>query len=74
MRNVEPLKRIFGRDKSVIFVDNERVFEEALKKGRYKEYFVDMFGGDFGHCTYKGNELLAQNIAGVILGEVFGNQ
>jgi hypothetical protein len=30
-----------------------------------------MFGGDFGHCTPKGNMLLAQNIADVILGEVF---
>jgi len=32
----------------------------------------DMFGGDFGHCTQKGNKLLAGNIADVILKEVFG--
>jgi hypothetical protein len=32
---------------------------------------VDMFGGDFGHCTEKGNQLLAQNIADTILKEVF---
>jgi hypothetical protein len=30
-----------------------------------------MFAGDFGHCTVKGNTLLAQNIADVILREVF---
>jgi len=30
-----------------------------------------MFGGDFGHCTPKGNRLLATNIADVILKEVF---
>jgi tetratricopeptide (TPR) repeat protein len=71
VRNLGPLKKIFENDKDVIFVDNERVFKEALRKGSYKEYFRDMFAGDFGHCTQKGNELLAQNIADVILREVF---
>jgi Flp pilus assembly protein TadD len=71
MRNMEPLKEIFEKDKGVIFVDNERVFKEAVRKGSYKEYFRDMFGGDFGHCTPKGNMLLAQNIADVILREAF---
>jgi tetratricopeptide (TPR) repeat protein len=71
MRNVNPLKRFFEKDQGVIFVDNERVFKEALRKGSYKEYFRDMFAGDFGHCTVKGNTLLAQNIADVILREVF---
>jgi Tfp pilus assembly protein PilF len=71
MRNVEPLKKIFEKDKGVIFVDNERVFTEAVKQSGYKEYFKDMFAGDFGHCTRKGNELLAQNIADVILREIF---
>jgi tetratricopeptide (TPR) repeat protein len=71
MRNLGPLKKIFENDKDVIFVDNERVFKEALRKGSYKEYFRDMFAGDFGHCTQKGNELLAQNITDVILREVF---
>ena len=70
MRNVGPLKRIFEKDNDVIFVDNERIFKEALRQGSYKEYFKDMFAGDFGHCTRKGNELLAQNIANVILKEV----
>ena len=70
MRDVEPLKKIFEKDKGVIFVDNERVFKEAVKRSSYQEYFKDMFAGDFGHCTRKGNELLAQNIANVILKEV----
>jgi tetratricopeptide (TPR) repeat protein len=74
VRNVEPLKRIFEKDKDVIFVDNERVFKEALRQGSYKEYFKDMFAGDFGHCTPKGNMLIAQNIAAVILKEVFNKQ
>ncbi len=71
VRSVESLKKIFKKDEGVIFVDNERVFKEALKKSGYREYFRDMFGGDFGHCTQKGNMLLAQNIANVILREVF---
>jgi tetratricopeptide (TPR) repeat protein len=71
LRNVDPLKSIFGKDKGVIFVDNEQVFKEAVKRSSFQEYFKDMFGGDFGHCTQKGNELLAQNLADVILREVF---
>ncbi len=72
VRNLEPLKKIFqGNDKGIIFVDNEKIFRDAIKKSSYKEYFVDMFAGDFGHCTDKGNKLLAENIANVILKEVF---
>ena len=73
MRDVEPLKKIFWKNKGVIFVDNESVFKEALKKGgyKYKEYFRDMFAGDFGHFAQKSKKLLTQNIADVILREVF---
>jgi hypothetical protein len=62
MRNIGPLKKIFWKNEGVIFVDNESVFKEALKKGgyKYKEYFRDMFAGDFGHFAQKSNELLAQ--------------
>ncbi|MDO8603001.1 MAG: hypothetical protein Q7O04_04035 [Candidatus Omnitrophota bacterium] len=67
MRNIKPLKEIFNSDKNIIFVDNEKIFKEALKKGNYKEYFIDMFFGDFGHCTSKGNRLLAEDIANEIL-------
>ncbi|MFA5168156.1 MAG: tetratricopeptide repeat protein [Candidatus Omnitrophota bacterium] len=74
MRHVKPLKEIFEKDEGVIFVDNEGIFKEALKKVSRKEYFRDMFAGDFGHCTEKGNQLLAENIANVILREVFHRQ
>ena len=73
MRNVEPLKKIFqGNDEGVIFVDNEKVFKDEVTNYGRQNVFRDMFGGDFGHCTEKGNRLLAQNIAKVILKEVFG--
>ncbi len=71
MRSIEPLKKIFQGREGIIFVDNEKIFKDALKMAGYKEYFRDMFGGDFGHCTVKGNRLLAQNIANTILNEVF---
>ncbi len=68
MRNIEPLKGIFqGRQEGIIFVDNERIFRDALSKASRSEYFRDMFGGDFGHCTEKGNRLLAENIIKTIL-------
>ncbi len=72
VRSVEPLKRIFQGKEGVIFVDNEKVFMDVLRATNYQDYFVDMFGGQFGHCTPEGNRLLAGNIANVILKEVFG--
>jgi len=71
LRSVEPLKRMFKTEEGIIFVDNERVFKKALRQGSYSEYFVDTFFGDSGHCTTKGNKLLAENIADVILKERF---
>jgi Tfp pilus assembly protein PilF len=73
VRSVEPLKKIFqGRAEGIVFVDNEKIFKDVIKKTGYKEYFRDALGGDFGHCTDKGNELLSGNIADTILTEVFG--
>ncbi|MBU0547132.1 MAG: tetratricopeptide repeat protein, partial [Candidatus Omnitrophica bacterium] len=71
VRSIEPLKKIFKLQEGVIFVDNEEIFKRAIRREGYREYFKDMFGGDFGHCTPKGNRLLAENIAKVILQEVF---
>ena len=71
MRNVESLKKIFAQEEGILFVDNQRIFQEALTKASFNEYFSDMCAGDFGHCTEKGNRLLACNIADRILKEVF---
>ncbi len=72
LRSVESLKKIFsGQAGGAIFVDNRGIFKKALQESGYKEYFRDMFAGDFGHCTEKGNRLLAQNIADTILKEIF---
>jgi len=71
VRALSPLKRIFEEQDGVLFVDNENIFKNALRQSSYSEYFLDMFAGDFSHCTEKGNKLLAENIANVILKEVF---
>ena len=51
-------------------MDNDRSFREAVAREGYRAYFRDAFGGDFGHCTEKGNRLLEQHIAQVILEEM----
>lgn len=72
MRSIEPLKRLFDSCEGIIFVDNENNFKDALRGGKYEDYFEDNFGGDFGHGTPKGNKLIAENVVAVILKEVFG--
>jgi tetratricopeptide (TPR) repeat protein len=73
MRSIEPLKRIFrGHEAGMIFVDNEKLFKDAVRADGYNEYFIDMAGGDFGHCTPRGNRLLAEHIADAILKKVYG--
>ncbi|MFC1807714.1 tetratricopeptide repeat protein, partial [Candidatus Omnitrophota bacterium] len=71
MLSIESLKIVLEPKYGVVFVDNEKVFKSAVEKASYDEYFCDMFGGVFGHCTPKGNRLLANNIADVIVKEHF---
>ncbi len=67
VRSVGTLKAVFGGSPGVLIIDNENVFKEALKRGRYRDYFLDMFGGDFGHCRRKGNALIAGNAADSVI-------
>ncbi len=72
MRDIAPLKKTLeSHTKNIIFVDNDKVFRDAVAKDGYGAYFTDIFAGDFGHCTEKGNRLLAQNIADTIIREYF---
>lgn len=71
MRPLKSLKQIFDDPAGIIFVDNERSFREAVAGEGYRYYFNDIFAGDFGHCTKKGNRLLAKNVAEAILKEYF---
>lgn len=71
VRSIEPLKKMLGGQEGCLFVDNERIFKDVLKDSSYKKYFIDLFAGDFGHCTAEGNRLLAENIAYTIMKEYF---
>ncbi|MFH1640352.1 MAG: tetratricopeptide repeat protein [Candidatus Omnitrophota bacterium] len=71
MRKVDSLKEIFDSPEGILFVDNEKIFKDAVKAGKYEDYFADRFGGDFGHCSRKGNELLAKKIVDVLEKEYF---
>lgn len=65
MRDVAQLKAMLGAD-GVIYVDNKPTFEKAIAAKGYDAYFTDTFGGDFGHATRKGNELIARNVSEAI--------
>jgi len=71
MRSILPLKEMLTGYQGITFVDNERIFKDRINAEGYSRYFVDMFGGDFGHCTPEGYKLLAANIARVILKKYF---
>ncbi|KKT45908.1 MAG: hypothetical protein UW39_C0036G0004 [Parcubacteria group bacterium GW2011_GWC2_44_17] len=58
---------MFDSPGEVSFVDNKVIFDEAVKKTGFRDYFYDDFAGDFGHCTAKGNALLAENVAQTII-------
>ena len=53
-------------DRTLILV-NASNFRRAVGADGLGTYFTDMFGGSFGHCTRKGNRLLAQNAAESVL-------
>ena len=70
MRTIESLEIMLqGLNDSYDFVlvENKDNFKEALKPDKYKEYFTDRNYNDLGHCTPKGNYILAENTAKVIL-------
>lgn len=71
MRKLAPLVRMLGEDGGVVFVDNEKIFKDALSQGAYEQYFVDNFAGDFGHLSTDGIKLIAGNIADAIAQNFF---
>jgi tetratricopeptide (TPR) repeat protein len=70
LRDISTVKQMLPSG-NTIFVENRTNFHEALKQHPYEEYFADRFAGDFGHCTERGNHLIAQNLADTILKELF---
>jgi tetratricopeptide (TPR) repeat protein len=68
------LKSIFPGNKEIIFVSNKENFRIALETQPYGKLFTDDFGryktvfrGNYGHATFEGNRLIAENAANAIL-------
>lgn len=70
IRSIESLKKLLSGIDGIDFVSNELNFKDALKTFAYEELFIDSYAGDFGHCTAKGNALIAENLVPVILKKV----
>jgi len=67
MRALEPLTKVLSGRTGIIFVSNRNNFQQALATAEYNDYFSDSFAGYFGHCTRRGNRLIAENLSRVIL-------
>jgi hypothetical protein len=68
--NINDLKDKLRNDKDIIFINNEDNFRKSLLSNNYNELFIDNFAQTFGHTTKKGNRLIAENVANVILEEL----
>ncbi len=66
-RSVEPLQRMLEPLAGVIYVEHREPFERVLAEEPLEALFVDMHGGDYGHCTPRGNELVAGTLADAVL-------
>jgi Flp pilus assembly protein TadD len=67
LESIGLLQKVFGGQPDVVLVDNGQIFKDAVAEHGYDHYFIDMFAGNFGHCTKKGNSLLANNVAEAIV-------
>lgn len=67
LRDVAQLQAMLDNDGSVVYVSNEENFKTVVLQQGYGAVFTDQFAGDFGHLSDKGNRLLADQIAAVLL-------
>ncbi|MBI1816092.1 MAG: hypothetical protein HYR72_14025 [Deltaproteobacteria bacterium] len=72
MLSVLPLRKLLDFRDDIAIVDNESNFKAALAQSQYEELFVDHFAGAFGHLTAKGNALIAEHLAPVVLATMAG--
>lgn len=66
-RDVALLRRLFDDSTGVLFAGDPAAYERELERSSFDAVFVDDCYGDFGHGTRRGNRLLAEGIATVIL-------
>ena len=62
--NISALKKMLPANQGIIFVSNKWLFDRALSREPYSAIFSDRFMGSWGHCTRKGNHIIAENLAG----------
>lgn len=74
MRSARILRHMLDDRDDVIFVDNERHFKEAVRGAGYDAIFRDRAGGDFGHLTPRGIEILAAHLLETVFHPLFGNR
>lgn len=66
-----PLRALFAKDiqerpTSIFVIENQKNFQDALRRMSYQDLFTDYFGGNFGHATREGNKLIAQQVGFII--------
>jgi len=61
MNIAEIVKPEFENDKT-FYIENKDNFEQALKKHKWEDVFVDKFAEHFGHTTKYGHELIANEV------------
>jgi len=66
LMSIQPIQDILKSNNNIIFVENKTNFEQAIKQSNREDYFNDLIAPVFGHCSRKGNELIAQNLATAI--------
>lgn len=72
LRDVNHLKVLFADREGVVFVDNRDAFARALLQEPQAAWFSDLFAGDFGHLTARGNALLVENLMEQAMRDVVG--
>ncbi len=65
--SIAPLENIVKFKKDVVFIENVNNFQKAIQTSPREMFFDDLITPVFGHCTEKGNELIAENLAAAIL-------
>ncbi len=51
----------------IVFIDNQKTFQEAVNRFGYDLVFNDHHSGDFGHFTPQGSRILAEHVADVLI-------
>ena len=67
LRDIELIQKMFRESTNLIFVENKKNFQEALKEKDYGEVFSDKFAGDFGHFKREGSDIIAESILSALV-------